>query len=486
MSQLYSKYFILFSIFFLSFPFFGYQSYQKKISKGYTKTREAQNYSFIAGETQFFDAKKARENKEFIRFILYPLGFISTHDPQLGDAFTINRKCSMLVAGDATSSKDFRDIRAEWLGASSTTNGRISFNADQYSYGMKCIVQIPLPFSTDSFLDNLIIGIRGTLANPTQSLQIVYDDNFTNAERESINTFFSSTTPYAKVNGMTLSNPGFESIALTIEGLYTNASEALRIYYYGGIELPTSSTFSSTVLFYPTLGNNGAIAFCLGAYMHGDIVSIGDNKLVELFIELEDHAPFYKTEERVADLNNKPFSRYLPGVNTKNWTKISSIATVSNLPMRIHPCNDLDISTGISFTYLNDKNDKTILSCGWNIFIASSEYSEIRDRDYKAQYQLFQEYNIAGKTEWTISPLSTIATQYPDEKVAIKNFTINSIDTASVAATGGFTNTLFMRFEGIGSSFIWSLGAWDEFGIKNSSYIMPSRYGIWLGLGGEF
>lgn len=459
----------------LSENIFGF-GYQKQTSRGYVKTRLIQQYSFIFGQTQFFELEKD-DCKRVIAITAAPI-YTCMRDNNIGDAFLIDKKSSLIVAGDDTAFKNTRDIRAEWIGGNSETVASLSLDANQELSGLKMLFQIPFStFIKSDCMPNWCIGIRPTFVYSANQLNLKLN-GVNSAEDIHIRNFFKNQTSFDKIDGLKRSNIGFESIALTIEGLYRTENDKLKIYYYTGLELPTSETYSTLYMFYPYIGNNGNLATLLGFFMHGYFAKNECNSFGFIF-EIEDHFLLYKTMKRVFDLYRKPWSRYLPVTELNQNTICKDVSAVSNLPVRVHPCNSVDGSIGIIYEREDFYKSTLNIATGYNLWVNQNDYPELQDRVYKSQYQEFYSCGLKGSVPYTTASFNTISQKGPDQTVEIP-FVVNDLDLLSICAEGGYSQSLFLRATINGDTYNLLTGGWTEFGL---SRVMPSRYGFWIGLG---
>jgi hypothetical protein len=448
----------------------------------YVKTRNLQSYNFIIG-AELLDNIDNNMSSIFIS----PLCAIgNTIDNNLGQALSINKKRLMLFAGDNNQNNYSRDIRAEYIGGSPENSGFISINPSQSLYGIKAVAQIPLSnLFQNNILKNISLGLRTVFTSLEQSCYVKIDG--TENDRKGIQSFFKNTTDYGKIDSKKkFSEMGFESIALTIESIYRSRENKLKIHYYTGLEIPTTSVYSSEYLFYPRVGNNGHLGLLLGAHLFSTIYE-KKNFSWGIFSHLENHFSIYRTIKRTFDLyQNDMWSKYLP-ITKKDYNDNIAVKTVSgltHLPVRIHPTNNLDISLGIKSHYTHSDEKYVDFSFGYNIWFAQKEYSELRDRAFRKEYKNFYAYGIQGSTPQQTSSKSTIYHKAPDDTLNNmpfeKTFVINDLDMSSVSAEGGHTQSLFLRISGSAHDACFSIGTWGEYGEEG---IMPSRYGLWIGGG---
>jgi hypothetical protein len=440
----------------------------------YLKTRNLQSYNFILGSELI-----SAIGNNYSQFFISPLCAVGkNYDENLSHGLTKNLNSTWKIAGDDSPYKYNRDIRAEYLGLESNTHCDLKLQPNQSLYGIKGIGLVPLSnfFSHDMF-DQIALGIRTVFTYKEQSCGIAINKDDSTIQKK-IEDFFTNKVSYGKIDSKkNFSEFGFESIALTLESVYKTKKNKLKLHYYSGIEIPTTSIYSSQYLFYPTIGNNGHVGLMMGAHAFGTLKET-DSYSFGAFAHLENHFAIFRTVKRTFDLYNQEiWSKYLPIINQSK--EESYVGDITNLPVRMHPTNNLDISLGVRGFYYKNDNKTIDCSVGYNIWFAQSEYSELRDRPFRNEYDALQLYGIKGSSKSNTSSKSTIMNLAPDDE-AFKSITINDLDIDSVCATGGHTQSLFLRLSGEQENSTFSAGIWYEMGGSN---IMPSRYGFWLGGG---
>jgi hypothetical protein len=494
-SQLLIQYQIILGMFFFNsvyssmFP----NAYQYEISKTNLKTRGLNSYNI-----PFVDAQMAipLKEKDERRVGLYCIGmFLESTNTDFGCAFSIDRKSNMKVAGDNTDYKDSRDIRAEFVGGTSYTNVDMSLLGKEDMQGCKVLLQFPLAnlFKID-FFDDWFFSVRTSLVRLERQLLMKLEGSPDNALL-SIRNFFANTTQQCKIDSKLHTKIDLENITFSLDGIYKTKHDALEIYYYTGIEIPTNLTYNTPYLFDAIVGNNGNIGLLLGADFHGYFYNTM-NKRVGFILEIENHFLLYKTIDRTFDLynhqyfgqinrlnKNKPWSRYLPAVLLDNQNERLLVADISTLPVRMHECNDLDVSLGLAYNFINKNDTKFYFVGGYNIWMSQPEYLELQDRVYPEEYHKFYNYGIAGTQPNTTSSQTTIKSQLENDLI-LKNFNINDLDYGSVPSSGSYSQSVFLRGSVFGcSGYSILLGGWYEIGKLKMA---PSRIGFWIGGGCEF
>lgn len=475
-------------------------TYQYYISKTELKTRAANQYSIPFVDAQMLVPQQDTQSQEMICCAIWQGGYsFNETNNNFGSTFSINHKNTLLIIGDKNTDRiKERDIRAEFIRGTSDTDATLSLKGKQNFDSLRIFIQFPLEKLTGQcYLHNWFLTIRSSITQLAQKLSIEILGTPFNSIANMYH-FFKDITPYAKIDNCQHTATDIENITLTIDGIYMNKKRTLQLYYYSGVELPTHTTTSTPYLFYPLIGNNGNIGLILGCDMRSYFYD-NDTHSIGILCEFENHYLFYKTVDRVFDLFqqndryfsldavnsiNKPWSRYLPSYNFKiNNENSIPINNATNLPTRLHECNNCDLSLGFIYHYNTSYNLDYYLSLGYNLWISQPEYIELQDRIYPQQYQNFYNQGIAGSTPKTTSSQSTIENQAPNDTV-LTHCTINDLDYSSAASDGGFSQGVFLRLSALQKQS-WNvlLGSWFEIGKKA---MIPSRYGFWAGLGYEF
>jgi hypothetical protein len=489
------QYQIIFGVFFFNVNFSSMfpNVYQYEISKTNLKTRAMNNYSMPLVDAQMAMPLQDKEDRGITCYVLGM--FFKSTDSDFGCSFSIDRKSKMKVAGDDSGYLLTRDIRAEFVGGESNTNIDMSLEGNENMEGCKILIQFPLDriFKSDLFED-WFFSIRTSLVRLEQQL-IMKLEGTPESSFSGIRNFFANTTKQAKIDSKPRSKIDFENISLTLDGIYHTKHNSLEIYYYTGVEIPTNLTYRTPYLFDPIVGNNGNIGLLLGADFHGYFYNKFD-KRIGIILELENHFLFYKTIDRTFDLynqkyvhglstinRNKPWSRYLPAISLENPTKEVLVGEVSTLPVRIHECNNLDVSVGVILNIINKNDTRCYFVGGYNLWMSQPEYPELQDRVYQKEYHNFNNYDIRGRLPNTTSSQTIIKAQLEDD-LTINNFNINDLDCGSVVSDGAYSQSIFMRGSVIGcNGYSLLLGGWYEVGKYKMA---PSRIGAWLGCGCEF
>jgi hypothetical protein len=468
-------------------------AYQYQISKTNLKTRDFNSYNMPLVDAQMAMPLQTKELRELA---IYVIGMgLKSIDTDFGSAFSIDRKIKMKVAGDDSAYKLTRDIRAEFVGGDSQTNVDMSLLGKEQMLGCKILIQVPLfnIFKID-FFEDWFLSVRTSLVHLERQLLMQLEGVSPNSILN-IKNFFAYGTEQAKIDSKPKTQVGLDNITFSLDGIYQAKNNALEIYYYTGIEIPTNLTYNSPYLFDAIVGNNGNIGFLLGADFHGYFYNKMDKK-VGILLEIENHFLLYKTLERTFDLynqqyvlgvgnvnKNKPWSRYLPAISLENPDEKKVVGDVSTLPVRIHECNNLDVSLGLIFNIINKHDTKFYFATGYNLWMSQPEYTELQDRVYQEEYHNFYNYDIRGLLPYTTSSQTIIKEQLPDD-IKLKHFDINDLDCGSVVSDGAYSQAVFVRGSVIGcSGYTLLLGGWYEIGKPKMA---PSRIGAWVGGGYEF
>jgi hypothetical protein len=465
-------------------------------SKIYSKTRMAQDYSFVDNSRlRFFsdsddccdsifencDKGELEAKRDFI-FSASPFLIVGVKANAFDRTFLIDDKDYLLVAGDGSSSIESRDIRAEWLGLNETASLFLGSTLDQHIFGVRFDCEFPFKIIFPKFpLIEWKVGLKTVYANKKNNIKLKFQ-GAKSSDKSQIESFFSSTVKRAMIDGNDHSNSGLESIAAIIGGNYTSPKKSFNIYYYSGLEVPMSEYKNDLNLFYPYLGNNGHLGLLIGASIHA-IENSSKPVSVGVFASFENHFYIYRTHKRTFDLYNKPWSRYLPALDTNFYGASKLVGEVSTLPVRVHPCNTLDFSVGPLIRNYKYKYP-LFIKAGYNIWATQEEYIELMDRTNHSDYSNFYLHGIKGSSSGKTSSGSNIKTLAADDKDSNGNdvqvtFNINDLDIDSASRKSGYSQSLFLNFMTNSENFSLAFGGMFEFGCEQ----IPYRCGAWGGVG---
>jgi hypothetical protein len=459
-------------------------------SKIYFKTRMAQEYNFLENSRLRFFCDHADDNesifddseasdieakRDFI-FSASPFLIFGVKSDAFNRAFLIDDKDCLLVASDNISSKEGRDIRAEWLGLSDGTSLFLGSKLDQHIFGVRFDCEFPFKIVFPKFpLVEWKVALRTVYTNKKNSMKFKLN-SASASEKDTIKNFFSSVAKRTLIDEVDRENAGLESIAAIIGGNYTSPKRSFNIYYYSGLEVPMSEYKNDLNLFYPYVGNNGHLGLVIGASIHA-IENSSKPVSIGVFASFENHLYIYRTHKRTFDLYNKPWSRYLPALDTNFTGANKLVGEISTLPVRIHPCNTLDFSIGPMIRNYKYKYP-LFIRAGYNIWATQEEYLELVDRTNRAIYDNFYSHGIKGSASGKTSSGSNIKTLAKDDGSQV-TFKINDLDIESASRKSGYSQSLFLNLMTNSENFSLSFGGMFEFGHDH----IPYRCGAWGGVG---
>ena len=447
-------------IFILIF-FYSKSYYQEYESKTYANSRDIQSYNFIDLENNLID--DFANNKFKIK--ITPLFYNSIDNNEFNNYFLIDKKDTLKLSGDNNSNKFNRDIRADFLSLDSDSDFLIDSKLKEKNYSLIFDFKSNLKnlIKTENF-SNFVIGLKTILSKKINNLKINTIDKL---NKKNFINFFKSKSKFMKITNEELENLNFESFIITLGSFYKSKNNTFNIYYFSGIEIPTMKDNFCSDLFFPVIGNNGHFGIQMGAKA---LINLHETEKTKFGIisAIENHFKFYRTHLLTFDLKNKPWSRYLPVINKTNYNETKYLNEISTLPARIHPCNNLDLTIGLSLSRLLKNESLLDFNLGLNFWIKQKEYIELMDREHKNIYRDFYSYGIKGTTPGSTASNSNISYLSNDDRDFV-NFNITNLDLGSVNKDGAFSKSIFCKINFENENFISSVGAWGEIGDKNIS-----------------
>ncbi len=372
-----------------------------------------------------------------------------------------------------------RDIRAEFIGGSPTTQAAITCSPHQNMNGVILGAMIPLRKVFDSeFSEKMVFGIRTALTYVKQNMGLAVSA-LNQKDAQSIQDFLSPLhLNYAGMDSSSSSIAGLENITFTLGSRYDGGCGSLKIDYYSGIEIPTQSSALPEKIFTPTYGNNGHWGLLTG-FASSLLLKESSSLDISAFINGEGHFFIHKSTLRTCDLYGKPWSRYLPLVS--NGTSTTIVAEeITTVQLRVHPLAVADLSMGLIFNTSCIKG-----RIGYNLWAKSQEYTDLDDRHYPGSFNRLLQYGIPGTNPSVTASATNIAQQGPDD-ITARNPTFiplnfSNLDYDSAGYPSGHSQSLFASIDFVQEEgFNSSLGGWIEYG---SEPFIPSRYGLWASIG---
>ena len=417
--------------------------------------------------------------------------------------FSINCKQTMIVAGDSAANTASRDIRAEWLGLSSTFSGTLSLHPQQYQAGALLSFNQNLgPLFRWDFLKSWwldftipIFKVRNRIATPNSSPEVL---NALNGSTSSYNIAF------AKIINCNQDKTGVGTIEIKLGGTFLDR-DGFLMDYYTGVGLPAESKPCPNFLFAPSLGNNEHLVVINGGHLKIPIFCCEDFG-VRLFFEAENRYYIHNYQFRTFDLNNcvqqsvtpatpvceafsrygRPFSRYLP-VRQNGQLATIPAANVLTFCVRVDPRSFVTLATGFEFA-----SDRFVCEIAYLLWGHDQEQIGYHDDFAKTccaktppAYLLYgiADTTAASTKTASLSTISTLAT-------ADATFTpiqTTDIDRRSAGAGGALVQGLHVGFYGRNlmrnhNAFV-GIGAFIEVPDNNAAF---ENWGIWGKIGMDF
>ena len=394
---------------------------------------------------------------------------------------------SLLVTGDNSPEKPIRNIRAEWLGiTSSQFRGNLSINPIQRELGF--IIE----FNQDcgrlfdlSFLKDYWVSLALPIMMVENNLNFKqFDVNGTNNHQPTdiVSAFNQPAWRFSKWRPTSKSKIGLAEIAIRFGKAYL-AQDNFEVVYYSGFSIPTTKKQSAKYLFNPFVGYNGHLGFRTGVNFQLTLNKNTAHYASCLFLNLESIFFLHNTQYRTFDLMDKQFSRFLQ-FNIINGPPNQNIPGVNVLTTKahVHPYNLMDIAMGFRI-----KGQRAEFEIGYSLWAHGRE---------KVEVACFDEiYGIAGNGPLdptaatpvaSSASLSTIKDQAPNDVVFVVVLK-RDIDHESGSSKAALNHKAHMSLgytnKGNRVDGFLGIGAFYEIPQKNTAL---QNWGFWLKCGAVF
>lgn len=277
----------------------------------------------------------------------------SVHMEGISQYFLFPGLSQLQVAGDGVPSLTYsRDIRAEFIGLPTTFQGSFTVNPQQRQAG----VFIDFNQDVGAWFNHDLT--EGTWVNVT--FPIIYVENNLQLSEFNVN---GTTAAYPATIAQAFSNPTY--LFAKIRGKHTTTELAdltIRLgrtfldnkhnvaVTYTTLVFPSESKQNPAYMFSPVAGTNGHFGYGGGTRIQIRLNQDPTNFAFALFMDLD--AVFYarNTQLRTYDLNNKPYSRYLPLIKPgAGPDQLIPGTNVLTLKTQVHPFTFADFSGGVRF-----------------------------------------------------------------------------------------------------------------------------------------
>lgn len=369
----------------------------------------------------------------------------SSEKDKLAQYFLMKGKDKLTVLGDSFSTQQQldRDIRAEWLGLPSTFSGALTLYPSQRQSGFmleakKCFVSEK---DKRSFLDSFWVGSAICFQNIENNLNL----------SETIN---SSTTPISATILTQLRRPeikagrfvpgktqsiGLSELRLKF-GTHFDCSNDLHIAMGSHFLIPLESKPISTNMFTANRGYNGHPGWGQSVAFTFPLNNRCSNYEFQFFANAENIFFFKAKEDRVLDLINKPWSRFMLLNKNNGETNIPATDLLTQR-VEVHPYNFVDVNGGFKV-----RHNSFFAEINYGLWAHASE-KLVLVNEFK------REYGIAAPAGSALTPdgiaptasASTIKTQKSvdldsDSNTEFDAIKENEIDLESGAARSTLTH----------------------------------------------
>ena len=420
--------------------------------------------------------------------------------------FLFDFKNELLVLGDATHDRKFRDIRAEWLGLPSDFRGYMSICPEQTQIGVIMEYSQDLKkFAEYDFLKRFWVNISLPFIVVENSLNLsqwgVYESvaEPNHHPKDIIEAFNQRSWHYAKINGK-MSRFNLAPIEIKLGGAFL-ADGSNQVVSYTKILIPTGQEDENHYLFEPLVGYNGHLGFGTGVNFQIGLLRDPTDYDICFFLNLEGVFLIRNWHYRTFDLNwppcsydcqacdqccwnnelrGRPWSRYLL-FNMKGGhpNQLEPGVNVLTRRVKVRPYNVVDFSMG--WRVIADKFE---LEIGYNIWGHGSETIECIKRIERAWGIAGQP--LPGDKEARSASMSTIE-QRAENDAEFVTITDSDIDISSAESRGALNHRVHtaggLVHRGKTIDAFFGAGAYYEIPQKNSAL---KTWGIWVKVGGSF
>jgi hypothetical protein len=451
----------------------GYQSVYSNTSLQHIN-RPFCHYSFVTDKVTVL----SKDIFDSIVFSVSPFYITSIKEPEFSPALLPGRKNELVIATDdkvvvgGLNLLQDRDIRGEYMDLESF-KGTLGVLPSVKIKGFNASLVIPFEkIISSSLLKGWSLEIQTTFSDITHKnkMKITSVDNDLRQEKK-VGDFFESQS-YATLYDGKRSQMGLENVEIFFNGVYISKELHTALSYFGGLAVPMQNGQLNNYLFDTTLGNNGHWGLIAGGAIRINLID-SSKGLFGIFMSGKNTFFIHREAHRTFDLKQKPWSRFLKARN-KITNEIKPISEITNLPVKLHPCNSFDLSAG----FILQPYELCKIRVGYNIWGISKEYISLKDHRYSECYRNILNWGIAGEADLKSASLNTINIKAPDD-VNFKNITIEDLDRDSAGSSSGYSQTIFFDIHIDKESASGNIGAFVEWGKKGYNI---SKSGFWLSL----
>lgn len=472
--------------------------------------REVFAHSFMYTKPGYYDIVMEQalwhdiefNKKGSIRAGLQAIPFFQQSTPLDKNAryFLMKDKCELLVAGDNTPEKSFRDIRAEWVNLPSNFVGTLSLNPKQQQRG--CLLEYHqdlLNWFDVRFLRDMYIMILLPIEEVKNQINLK-QTNVSNAAatfpHDILEAFNQPSWCYSRIDNCQKRKIGVAELTIKIGTSYIS-EDYFQLNYYSVLAIPTGNKQNGKTMFEPVNGNNHHLGIGAGIILQAPLNRDTTDFAWCGFIELESVILIRNKQWRTYDLFDKPWSRFLLMNVVGTPEPTSNQPGVNYMTQRItaKPFNIVDFAIGWRL------HTATIeAEIGYGIWGHSTERTNLKQ---PSPVQIVGQvlpngttvpvtttqpiaFGIAGSAPGKTASRSTIAFQAPDDLEFVPIQT-SDFNRQSGESFGGFTQRALASIgwinKGATIDTILGLGGSVDVPFHNS---LLQLWKIWIKLAGTF
>ncbi len=414
--------------------------------------------------------------------------------------FLIDRKSSLLVAGDAvTDLITTRDIRAEWVNLPNDFQGRLSLCPQQTQIGFTLMYNQDLKKFLDvEFLKNWSVGIEMPVIFVENNINLSqYDMQSSGSQPDTQpdikHAFNQVDWCFSKIPSCKQKLTNVANLKLTIGRAMMN-QDFFQLQAYSALEIPIATHHSPEYLFSPQVGYDRHVGIGGGALIQLLLNYHPEKFALTFFSNLEGIFYIRNKQHRTFDLKGKPWSRYMQYVRRNDPPgKTVPGVNVMTFPTLVRTYGTANYSFGWRINVAPFE-----FEIGYDLWGHGGERVELRNGPPESPFNRcgggLNDFGIAGsgtilfqdQPVVATSSASTIAQQFEDD-LAFVPITYNDIDLCSAQAASALNHTIhasvgLQNLKG-NPNFFGGWGFFFEFAQKNSPL---NNFGVWFKIGSSF
>jgi hypothetical protein len=370
--------------------------------------------------------------------------------------FLTQGKTELLVAGDNTPSRSFRDIRAEWVNLPSNFTGVLSLNPKQQQAG--CLLEyhqdlknwVDIRFLRDMYV--LILLPIQEVKNHINLSQTAIINPSATFPHDILQAFNQPTWYFSRIDNCQKKKVGVAELTIKVGTSYISEN-FFQLNYYSVLALPTGNKQNGKTLFEPVNGNNHHLGIGAGITIQVPLNRDTTSFAFCGFLDLESVILIRNKQFRTYDLFEKPLSRFLLMNLVGTAENNTNQPGVNYMTQKItaKPFNIVDFALGWRFFLPSIEAE-----IGYGIWGHSTERTNLKQ---PAPFHIVGQiqpdgttvpvvtnqplaFGIAGSAPGKTASRSTISFQAPDDLQFVPIQT-SDFDRQTGESFGGFTQRAF-------------------------------------------